>query len=65
MCCWCWSSWRSFAGSKRRFPDEVVPRLEWIGQPLVVRERCRLRRLRVRGDALKELRDGIDSEFPA
>ena len=40
------------AGSKRRFPDEVVPRLEWIGQPLVVRERCRLRRLRVRGDAL-------------
>ena len=40
------------AGSKRRFPDEVVPRLERIEQPLVVRERCRLRRLRVRGDAL-------------
>ncbi len=40
------------AGSKRRFPDEVVPRLAWIGQPLVVRERFRLRRLRLLGDAL-------------
>ncbi|MBA3476658.1 MAG: hypothetical protein H0T10_07900 [Actinobacteria bacterium] len=35
------------AASKRRFPDEVVPVLERIERPLVVRERCRLRRLRV------------------
>ena len=35
------------AGSKRRFPDEVVPVVRAIEQPLVVRERCRLRRLRV------------------
>jgi hypothetical protein len=35
------------AGSKRRFPDEVVPMLERVHQPLVVRERCRLRALRV------------------
>jgi hypothetical protein len=34
--------------SKRRFPDEVIPILAAIEQPLVVRERCRLRRLRVR-----------------
>ena len=40
------------AGSKRRFPDEVVPMLERIEKPLVVRERCRLRRLRVRGESL-------------
>lgn len=33
--------------SKRRFPDEVIPVLAAIEQPLVVRERCRLRRLRV------------------
>jgi len=35
------------AGSKRRFPDEVVPLVAAIDRPLVVRERCRLRRLRV------------------
>ena len=35
------------AGSKRRFPEEVVPMLRRIEQPLVVRERCRLRVLRV------------------
>lgn len=40
------------AGLKRRFPDEVVPMLERIERPLVVRERCRLRRLRVRGGSL-------------
>jgi hypothetical protein len=34
--------------SKRRFPDDVIPILAAIEQPLVVRERCRLRRLRVR-----------------
>jgi hypothetical protein len=36
------------AGSKRRFPEEVVPTLQRIDRPLVVRERCRVRRLRVR-----------------
>lgn len=35
------------AASKRRFPQEVVPVVGAIDQPLVVRERCRLRRLRV------------------
>jgi len=35
------------ASSKRRFPEEVVPVVGAIDQPLVVRERCRLRRLRV------------------
>jgi hypothetical protein len=35
------------ASSKRRFPDDVVPVVAAIDQPLVVRERCRLRRLRV------------------
>jgi hypothetical protein len=34
--------------SKRRFPDKVIPIVAAIEQPLVVRERCRLRRLRVR-----------------
>lgn len=34
------------AASKRRFPEEVVPVVGAIAQPLVVRERCRLRRLR-------------------
>jgi hypothetical protein len=33
--------------SKRRFPDEVIPIIAAITKPLVVRERCRLRRLRV------------------
>jgi hypothetical protein len=35
------------AGSKRRFPEEVVPMLKRIEQALVVRERCRLRVLHV------------------
>ena len=35
------------AGSKRSLPEAVVPMLEAIDRPLVVRERCRLRRLRV------------------
>ena len=34
--------------SKRRFPEEVIPAVAAIMKPLVVRERCRLRRLRVR-----------------
>jgi hypothetical protein len=33
--------------SKRRFPDEVIPIVAAIASPLVVRELCRLRRLRV------------------
>jgi hypothetical protein len=37
------------AGSKRRFPEEIVPMLQTIDRPLVVRELCRVRRLRVRG----------------
>jgi hypothetical protein len=35
------------AGSKRHLPEAAVPMLQAIDQPLVVRERCRLRRLRV------------------
>jgi hypothetical protein len=35
------------AASKRRFPPETVPRVSAIDAPLVTRERCRLRRLRV------------------
>jgi hypothetical protein len=35
------------AGSKRRLPDAVVPIVQIIDRPLVVRESCRLRRLRV------------------
>ena len=35
------------AGSKRSLPEAVVPMLEAIDRPLVARERCRLRRLRV------------------
>jgi hypothetical protein len=35
------------ASSKRRFPDEVIPIVAAMAEPLVVRERCRLRRLRL------------------
>lgn len=35
------------AGSRRSLPDEAVPILARIDGPLVVRERCRVRRLRV------------------
>ena len=34
--------------SKRRFSEEVIPIVAAIARPLVVRECCRLRRLRVR-----------------
>jgi hypothetical protein len=37
-----------FADKKRKLPDLAVPRLLGLAQPCVVRERCRLRRLRVR-----------------
>lgn len=36
------------AGSKRRLPEAAIPLVRAIDRPLVVRERCRLRRLRVR-----------------
>jgi hypothetical protein len=36
-----------FATKERRLPEAAVPMLRAIQQPLVVRERCRLRRLRV------------------
>ncbi len=37
------------AGSKRRLPGALVPRIAAIEEPLLTRERCRLRRLRVGG----------------
>ena len=36
-----------FKDSARRIPEEAIPRLHAIAQPLVVREHCRLRRLTV------------------
>jgi hypothetical protein len=36
-----------FAGKRRRIPPEALPRLAAIRGPCAVRERCRLRRLRV------------------
>jgi hypothetical protein len=35
-----------FATKERELPADAIPALERIDQPLVVRERCRLRRLR-------------------
>ena len=37
-----------FADSKRQLPEAVVPRVAAIQRAVVVRESCRLRRLRVR-----------------
>ena len=37
-----------FAGKDRRLPSDAVPGLRALTQACVVRERCRLRRLRVR-----------------
>lgn len=37
-----------FAGKDRRLPGDAVPGLRALTQACVVRERCRLRRLRVR-----------------
>ena len=34
-----------FAGKTRQLPRQAIPRLNAIAQPLVIRERCRLRRL--------------------
>jgi hypothetical protein len=36
-----------FADKKRRLPREALPRLRALREPCAVRERCRLRRLRV------------------
>jgi hypothetical protein len=36
-----------FADKKRRIPQGAVPRLLALKAPVIVRERCRLRRLRV------------------
>lgn len=37
-----------FADKRRKLPETAVPELRALAQPCVVRERCRLRRLRVR-----------------
>ena len=37
-----------FAGKRRKLPETAVPDLLALAGPCVVRERCRLRRLRVR-----------------
>ena len=36
-----------FAGKERRLPADALPRIRSVRRPCVVRERCRLRRLRV------------------
>jgi len=38
-----------FADKKRRIPQDAIPRLLALQAPVTVRERCRLRRLRVIG----------------
>jgi hypothetical protein len=38
-----------FAGKERRLPDAAMAGLRLVQRPCIVRERCRLRRLRVRG----------------
>ena len=40
-----------FEEAPRRLPEEAIPRLHAITQPLVVRERCRLRRFAVVSNA--------------
>jgi hypothetical protein len=37
-----------FAGKQRKLPETAVPELRALAQPCVMRERCRLRQLRVR-----------------
>ena len=37
-----------FAGKERKLPAEAVPTVRALSRPCVVRERCRLRRLRLR-----------------
>jgi hypothetical protein len=41
-----------FADKQRGLPDAVLPRLRRMRLPCIVRERCRLRRLRVHGTAI-------------
>jgi len=38
-----------FIGKKRQPPQEALPRLHSLAEPVTLRERCRLRRLRVVG----------------
>jgi hypothetical protein len=38
-----------FAGKQRALPDAVLPSLRRVKRPCIVRERCRLRQLRVAG----------------
>jgi hypothetical protein len=38
--------WDDWAASERRLPDAAIPVVRAIERPCVVRERCRLRRLR-------------------
>jgi hypothetical protein len=38
-----------FANKERRLPDAALRDLRWVKRPCLVRERCRLRRLRVNG----------------
>ncbi len=51
------------AGSKRRLPDAVVPRIAAIEEPVLTRERCRLRRLRVGGLARPREPDSAHPPF--
>ncbi len=44
-----------FADNERRLPDAALPGLRAVARPCAVRERCRLRRLSVRGGALERL----------
>ncbi len=41
---------KDVAGSKRRFPEEIAARVATIEAPVVTREDCRLRKLRVRAN---------------
>jgi hypothetical protein len=36
-----------FEGTSQRIPEEAIPVVRALGQPCIVRERCRLRRLRL------------------
>lgn len=38
-----------FVGKRRKIPEEALPRLLALAEPVMMRERCRLRRLRVVG----------------
>jgi hypothetical protein len=46
-----------FAESERKIPSEMIPQLEALDRECVVRERCRLRRLRRVGSVRRRGRD--------